>query len=248
MHEDDLTLSLEDLARLLTGENSLDRTLTRVATLAVQAIPGAQGAGLTLLQQDRPQTVIATDAFVHQVDEVQYGLGEGPCLSAVAAGRTFTSGNLGGEPMWPRFGPRVGRLGVHSALSLPLLVNDKPIGALNVYARPHDSFGPAATRMGEAFAAPAAVSVANARALAQAERLVAQLSDALQSRTEIDQALGIVMSRTGGTSEQAFRQLRKQSQTRQVKVVDLAGELIADAVARARLHRRTTFPEQQVQP
>ena len=233
MHEDDLTLSLDDLARLLTGDSSLTGTLTRVAALAVQAIPGAQGAGLTLLEQDRPQTVIATDAFVHEVDDVQYGLGEGPCLSAVAEGRTFTSGNLGGEPMWPRFGPRVGRLGVHSALSLPLLVNGRPIGALNVYARPRDSFGAEATRLGESFAGPAAVSVANARALAQAERLVAQLSAALASRAEIDQALGIVMSRTGGTSDQAFTQLRELSQSRQVKLVDVARELVADAVLRA---------------
>ena len=237
MNEGDLTLSLADLGRLLTGESSLMSTLRRVASLAVQAIPGAQGAGLTMLEQDRPQTVIVTDAFVHQVDDIQYGLGEGPCLSAVAAGHTFTSGNLGGDPLWPRFGPRVGRLGVHSALSLPLLVNDEPIGALNVYARPRDSFGPEATRIGEAFAAPAAVSVANARALAQAERLVAQLSDALRSRAEIDHALGIVMSRTGGTSAQAFTALREQSQARQVKLVDVARELLGEAVARAKLRR-----------
>lgn len=243
MHEGDLTLSLKDLGRLLTGETGLTGTLTRVASLAVQAIPGAQGAGLTMLEQDRPQTVIATDAFVHQVDDIQYGLGEGPCLSAVAAGHTFASGNLGGDPMWPRFGPRVGRLGVHSALSLPLLVNDEPIGALNVYARPRDSFGPEATRMGEAFAAPAAVSVANARALAQAERLVAQLTDALRSRAEIDQAVGIVMSRTGGTSEQAFTTLRTQSQARQLKLVDVARELVAEAVAQAKLPRAATQPE-----
>lgn len=240
MDDGDLALSLEDLGQVLTGETSLVGTLTRVAGLAVQAIPGAQGAGLTLLEQDRPQTVIATDDFVHEVDDIQYGLGEGPCLSAVAMGRTFTSGNLGGDPLWPRFGPRVGRLGVHSALSLPLLVNGEPIGALNVYGRPRDSFGPDATRIGEAFAAPAAVSVVNARALAQAERLVAQLSDALRSRAEIDQALGIVMSRTGGTPAQAFTTLREQSQARQVKLVDVARELVAEAVAQAQLRRAGT--------
>lgn len=237
MHEDDLSLSLEDLARLLTGETSLKSTLTRVATLAVQAIPGAEGAGLTLLEQDRPQTVIATDDFVREVDDVQYGLGEGPCISAVSARRTFTSGNLGGEPMWPRFGPRVGRLGVHSALSLPLLVNDQAIGSLNVYARPHGSFDAEAVRLGEAFASPAAVSVANARALAQAERLVEQLTDALRSRAGIDQALGVVMSLTGCTPDEAFTQLREQSQARQVKLVDVARELVADAVAEAKVRR-----------
>lgn len=243
MHQDELTLSLEDLARLLTGDTSLKNTLTRVAALAVQAIPGAEGAGLTLLEEDRPQTVIATDDFVREVDGVQYGLGEGPCLSAVSERRTFTSGNLGGEPMWPRFGPRVGRLGVHSALSLPLLVNDEAIGALNVYARPRGSFDDDAVRMGEAFASPAAVSVANARALAQAERLVEQLTDALHSRAGIDQALGVVMGRTGCTPDEAFTQLREQSQARQVKLVDVARAIVADAVAEARVRRDATTQE-----
>lgn len=244
MDELDLSLSLDDLAHLLTGDSSLTSTLTRVASLAVRAIPGAEGAGLTLLEQDRPQTVIATDPFVSEVDDVQYGLGEGPCLSAVAEGRTFTSGNLGGEAVWPRFGPRVGRLGVHSALSLPLLVDGTPIGALNVYARPRDSFGAASARMGEAFAAPAAVSVANARALAQAERLVAQLSEALRSRAEIDQAVGVVMSRTGDTAEQAFTRLREQSQARNVKLVVVARQLLAQAVADARVRPGPADPQQ----
>ncbi len=234
MPEDDLHLSLDELAGLLTGDRSLERTLVRVAELAVLAIPGAQGAGLTLLERDRAQTVVATEAFVHEVDDVQYGLGEGPCLSAVALGRTFTSGNLGGDPLWPRFGPRVGRLGVHSALSIPLLVGDVVVGALNVYARPRDGFGPEAPRLGEAFAGPAAVSVVNAQALAQAERLVGQLTQALASRAEIDHAIGIVMGRTGGTSEEAFDRLRVQSQARQVKLVIVARELVADARGRAR--------------
>lgn len=231
---DDLARSLTELAGLLTGHGSLERTLVRVAQLAVRAIPGAQGAGLTLLERDRPQTVIATDPFVLEVDDVQYALGEGPCVSAVGEGRTFLSGNLGGEPQWPRFGPRVGRLGVHSALSLPLLVDVRIVGALNVYARGRGAFDARAVELGEAFAGPAAVSVSNAQMLAEAERRVSQLSDALTSRTQIDQAIGILMSRAGGSADEAFTRLRTQSQSRQVKLVEVAREVVEDAVRRAR--------------
>lgn len=241
MLEQELAVSLDDLAGLLTGHHSLEGTLVRIAELAVHAVAGAQAAGLTLLEADRPQTVVATDAFVTEVDDVQYGLGEGPCLSAVAEGRTVTSGNLGGDARWPRFGPSAGRLGVHSVLSVPLLVDARPIGVLNIYARPRDSFSPDAGRFGEAFAGPAAVSVANAQALARAERLVGQLSDALSSRAEIDQAIGIVMSRSGGTAEEAFTRLRVASQQRQVKLHQVARELVTDAVGRARA-RTTSQP------
>jgi len=198
-------------------------------------MPGAHGAGLTLLEADRPQTVVATAAFVQQVDDVQYSLGEGPCVSAVADRRTFTSGNLGGEALWPRFGPRVGRLGVHSALSLPLLLlPGRVVGALNIYAHGRDVFDPHAVRLGEAFAPHAAASVYNAQLLAQAERLVTQLQAALVSRSEIDQALGVVMSRSGVDAAGAFDKLRELSQSRSVKLSEVAHDLLGQAVRRAR--------------
>ena len=150
-----------------------------------------------MLEDDRPQTVVASAEFVHAVDDVQYGLGEGPCLLAVETASTQTSGSLGGEPRWPRFGPRVGRMGVHSVLSLPLLLPDRVVGALNVYAHAKDAFGPEAVRIGELFARPAAVSVHNAQILAQSQRLAEQLGAALINRAVIDQALGVIMSRTG---------------------------------------------------
>lgn len=68
---------MSGLAGLLSGQRGLEQTLVRVAELAVRAIPGAQGAGLTLLETDRPQTVVTTAEFVRQVDDIQYALNEG---------------------------------------------------------------------------------------------------------------------------------------------------------------------------
>jgi GAF domain-containing protein len=238
MHDDDddeLAASLTGLSGLLSGHRTLEQGLVRVAEFAVRAIPGADGAGLTLLEADRPQTVVATDEFVTAVDDIQYGLGEGPCISAVAQGRTFSSGNLGGEQQWPHFGPRVGRLGVHSALSLPLLLPGQVLGALNVYAHRRDVFDEHAIVMGEAFSPQAAVSVHNAQLLAQAERVVAQLQQALTSRAEIDQALGVMMSRTGATALEAFDKLREMSQSQSVKLTEVAREVLGQAVRRARV-------------
>ena len=78
-----------------TGRLELEETLTQVATFAVRAIPGADGAGLTLLEEHRSDTIVATDPFVRDVDTIQYSLGEGPCISAANERRTFTSGFLG---------------------------------------------------------------------------------------------------------------------------------------------------------
>lgn len=234
MVDEDLAASLVGLSGLLTGHRPLRETLTEIAEFAVQAIPGAEGAGLTMLDDDRAQTVVASAEFVHAVDNVQYGLGEGPCLMAVQTRRTQTSGSLGGDARWPRFGSRVGRMGVHSVLSLPLLLPDRVVGAMNVYAHAKNAFGPDAIRIGELFARPAAVSVHNAQVLAQSKRLAAQLGDALVSRAVIDQALGVLMSRTGASAEEAFERLRTMSQSQHIKVAEVSRILVDEAVRRAR--------------
>jgi GAF domain-containing protein len=241
---DELTAGLAGLSGLLTGHQPLRDTLTHIAEFAVQAIPAAEGAGLTMLEDDRAQTVVASAEFVQAVDEVQYGLGEGPCLLAVETRRTQTSGSLGGEEArWPRFGPRVGRMGVHSVLSLPLLLPDRVVGAMNVYARTKNAFGAEAVRIGELFARPAAVSVHNAQVLAQSQRLATELGQALTSRAVIDQALGIIMSRTGASADEAFDRLRAMSQAQHVKVAHVAQALVDEAVRRARARTASVGPE-----
>lgn len=234
VENDELTASLAGLSKLLTDHRPLRETLVEIAEFAVHAIPGADGAGLTMLEDDRAQTVVASAEFVHALDDVQYELDQGPCVLAVRSGATQTSGSLGGEPRWPRFGPRAGRMGVHSALSLPLLLPGRVVGAINVYAHAKNAFTPAAVRIGEMFARPAAVTVYNAQVLAQSQRLAAQLAEALTSRAVIDQALGVLMSRSGASAEEAFDKLRAMSQSQHIKVAEVSRVLVDEAVRRAR--------------
>ena len=238
-----LQSNLSDLAGLVVGTLGLEDLLARVATFASRAIPGADGAGVTLLDvsQDghRVEALAASHPFVSEIDEIQYvTLKEGPCITAARERRTVRSGSLGGERMWPRFGPRVGRLGIHSALSLPLLLPGQLVGAINVYARGKDAFDDHAAELGELFASPAAVAVHNAQILTQALALTTQLQAALSSRPVIDQAIGLLRGRRGGTAEEAMDRLRAISQTEHTKVVDVAQHLLDEAVGRARARQR----------
>ncbi len=232
--KDEFQAGMRALAQLSTGKLTLEEMLTEVARFAVQAIPGADGAGLTLIEDNRGDTIVATADFVREVDTIQYTLGEGPCISAASEQLTMRSGSLGGEQRWPRFGPRVGRLGVHSVLSLPLLTPDGVFGAMNVYAHAKDAFDERAERLGELFAVPAAVAVQNAQVLEQTKRLAASLQGALSTKALIDQALGIIRSRSGASSDEAFARLRAMSQSRNVKLVVVAESLVEEAVRRAK--------------
>ena len=108
------------------------------------------------------------------------------------------------------------------------------MGAINVYAHTKDAFDDHAAELGELFATPAAVAVHNAQILAQAQALAAQLQSALSSRPIIDQAIGILRGRNGGSAEEAFGKLRAMSQADHVKLVDVAQQIVDEAVRRAR--------------
>jgi len=232
--QDDLASSLRGLSVLSTGALPLQELLTRVAHYAVQAIPRADGAGLTLLEQRRADMIVTTADFVGEVDGVQYGIGEGPCITAARDGVTVVSGSLGGDPRWPRFGGRVARMGVHSALSLPLITSDGVVGAMNVYARAKHVFDDRAAELGELFAVPAAVAVQNARVLADARRLAERLQTTLDERMVVERAVGVVMSRSGVDDVEALARLTRLSQHEHVKLVQIARTLVDEAVRRAR--------------
>ena len=243
---DDLQASLASLSRLSTGTLGLEDLLVQVATFAAQAIPGADGAGLTMIEDNRGDTIVASAPFVREIDAIQYGIGEGPCISAVAERATMRSGSLGGEPRWPRFGPRAGRMGVHSVLSLPLLTPEGVFGAMNVYAYNKNAFDDQAARIGELFAVPAAIAVQNAQVLAQARRVAATLQAALNARAVIDQAVGILMSRAGYSADEAFDRLRHMSQTQNTKLAVVARSIVDEAVRRARSRHTGGSPGRSV--
>jgi GAF domain-containing protein len=236
--EEDLRESIVALSRLASDRLPLESLLTQVATYAVQAIPGADGAGLTLLEHDRADTIVATAPFVTEIDDIQYGMNQGPCISAAREGQTVLSGSLGADPRWPRFGGRVARLGVHSALSLPLITPDGVVGAMNVYAHGKSAFDDRAAELGQIFAAPAAIAVQNAHVLAQTRRLANQLQSALEVRGVIDRAVGILMSRSGSTEHEALERLRSLSQHEHRKLAEVARQIVDEAVARARARNR----------
>jgi GAF domain-containing protein len=239
---EELTGSLLALAGLSTARLSLEELLTRVAVLAVQAIPGADGAGLTLLEPGRPDTIAGTAPIAGEMTDIQDRVGEGPGISAAATGQTMRSGSLTGDPRWPRFGPRAGRLGVHSVMSLPLLTADGVLGVMTMSAHPKQAFDDRAEQLGQLFAVPAAVAVQNAQILAQTRRTADNLRAALVSRAVIDQAIGIIISRTGISADDAFDRLRTRSQREHLKLCAVATQIVESAAQRARTRPRQQHP------
>jgi GAF domain-containing protein len=240
--EVDLHAGLRGLAGMVAGARGVSELLGEVAEFAAHAIPGVDGAGVGLIDggygKPTPHKAAATAEFVHEIDAIQYDkLHEGPCITSMESRRATVSGSLGSDSRWPHFGGRVARMGVHSALSLPLMLGDHVIGAINCYATSHDAFGQHAVQLGSQFAGPAAVSIYNAQLLVAAHERTEQMQQALESRAVIDQAIGIIRSRTGASAEWAFGRLVRMSQTDNTKLYVIAERLVAEAVRRAQARR-----------
>ncbi|MGI3785729.1 MAG: GAF and ANTAR domain-containing protein, partial [Janthinobacterium lividum] len=118
-------------------------------------------------------------------------------------------------------------MGLRCSLSLPLTIGDDTFGALNLYGfEEPDAFGPTEQRELELFAAQAAGTLRVAVRQIKDATLLAQMEASLQSRTVIDQALGIIMGQQRCTASTAFELLRQESQNSRRPLRDIAGDLV----------------------
>ncbi len=219
---DGLTVTgrVADAARALADEPTLQQTLDRVVELAVTMIDGCESAGISLVTRGRIESPAVSDPLVARGDELQYELGEGPCLDAIHDSSLVEARDVAADSRWPRWAPKVAdELGVRSMLCVQLYTSETAHGALNMYATTPDAFGTEDHHLASTFAAVAAAAIS-------AARTEEQLQSAVQTRTLIGQAQGILMERFTLSASRAFAVLSRVSQDSNVKLVDVARQIV----------------------
>jgi GAF domain-containing protein len=222
-----ITASVAEVQNVLLGTESIEEFLHELAVQAAGLIPGSLSCGITVTRQRQPTTMACSDEVAAQLNDLQYQLGEGPCLAALKAAAAVAIDDMDAEGRWPGFTRQAAAHGIGSGLSLPLIARDEVVGALNLYARPRGAFGPQETRRAELFAGTAAGALALGLRLASYAALTGQLRESLASRAVIDQAVGVIMGQQRCSPDKAFAALRAASQNRNVKLRDVARELVA---------------------
>ncbi len=220
---------LTALAGVVLSHNDIDATLTEICRIAVRAVPGAEGASMTAMAEGGPGAVAASDDWAKSLDEMQYEEHEGPCLDAARTGVVFRIRDMAEEPRWPSYMPQAVKQGARSMVSLPLSVESKTLGALNVYARVPDAFGPVEVYLAEIIAGHASLATQTAATLFRHRDVAEQLKDAMRSRAVIEQAKGILMCSRRCSADNAFTMLVEMSQASNRKLRDVAAELVEQA-------------------
>lgn len=214
---------------LLTGEK-VDRAVQLLALGVRDAFPGSSGAGVSLLDgQGRRTSTGATDVVVLEADAVQYELGQGPCLTAWATGRTVVVADVLMDDRWPLWSSRVRDLAIRSVISTPLIGGTRCLGALKIYGTKQGAYGPAAARALERLVVPAATLLDNIQSSEAPKRFTQVLAAALDSRDTVNRAQGFLMHMHGISADAALQHLVRLSRRSRQTLLNVSTEILGTA-------------------
>jgi hypothetical protein len=214
---------LSDAALDMASEPAIVTTLERVVELCHETLTRCSVAGVSVVEAGRIRTLVASRDALRRIDEIQSELQEGPVFDALRHHESVASDSVDVDERWPRWGSRVSEeLGLRGFLAYRLFMTGDSLGVLQLYANP-GAFAPEDLLEGQVLAAHASVALA-------ATFKESQLHRALESRTVIGQATGILIERFSLTPDQAFAVMRRVSQNHNTKVHDLARHLVETGV------------------
>src|ERR1019366_7362934 len=164
-----------------------------IVDVAAETIDGCEGAGLLLVSKRETVVGAWSNKLVHEIEEMEYEIGEGPCIDAIWERPTFESSDLRDETSrWPTFANRAVGAGIESMLAFRLFASEETLGALDLYSSRRGAFDESSRALGTVFAAHAALALAGAQIHERDLEEAAGLREALSSRDVIGQAKGIL--------------------------------------------------------
>jgi hypothetical protein len=204
----------------------LQEFLDELARRAAAEVSPGLSCGVTARSDGRPLTIASSDGYANMLDQLQYRLEQGPCLTTLHTGEVVIDDGVDDGQRWPLYRMQGRSAGLGVSLSVPVSHDAEVLAALNLYSRTPRSFTVVERDRAQRFADRAAGGVALAVRMAQRAELTDDLQAALAGRAVIDQALGIVMGQRRCSADEAFGVLREVSQTTNIKLREVAVRLV----------------------
>jgi transcriptional regulator with GAF, ATPase, and Fis domain len=207
------------LAHELHDQTNVEQTLARIVECAV-AVVGCDYAGVLLTRKgSQVDAIIASHPIAEKADKLQIELHEGPGIVAVADARTTLVTDTATDTRWPPWAAEMRDLHLGSVLAVRLWTSQSTLGALNLYSCSPRWFDPDALAAAEVFGCHASIALSSAK---QEE----SLWQAIDARTLIGRAQGILMERFALDDQGAFEVLRRYSQNTNTKLNEVARILV----------------------
>ncbi|MBG6226712.1 hypothetical protein IWX63_003314 [Arthrobacter sp. CAN_A2] len=191
---------------------------------------GPVACGVT--SQHRRSTIAGSSPALVALDEVQYRIGDGPVLASMSAGDVVVVRDGHTDDRWPEYFGLTRSLGFASVLAAPLHVGSDGPMAVVFYAEPPDFFVPERQRMAGVFVEQARRALEMATQVARYQDVADDRRVAMESRTGIDIAVGIIIAQNKCTQEEAFELLKSVSNARGMKLRVVAEALIVQTTGK----------------
>ena len=220
--------ALAQATATINESRTLQDTLDAIVRATSTSVPQFPHVSISERHRDGTiETKAGTDQLVWDLDALQYELKDGPCVDALEEEPIVMVEHLRHEQRWPRYIPAAAARGVRCQVGVRLFTRGKHVGGLNLYSTEQDEVALDTAETARLLATHAAVVLGHA----QHED---QLNQALQSRKVIGQAIGILMERYRMDQDRAFQFLVRASSTSNVKLRDLADEIVTSSAGRYR--------------
>lgn len=231
-----LARTLVELADTLVADFDVVEVLTQLTDGCVDVLD-VGAAGLMLVAPEGDLRVMAASSEAMRVLELlELQSQEGPCLDCYRTGESVVNQDLATvNGRWPRFAAEALAAGFHSVHALPMRLRGTVIGALSLLHIEPGEMRHADIAAAQAMADVATIAILQHRATLEAQVVNEQLNHALNSRIVIEQAKGMVAEREGLTMEQAFSTLRNHARNHNLRLVDVARDVINGTLAAASL-------------
>ena len=228
----ELAQELVEVTRLVDGDDVVS-TLDRFVRRVVAVVPDCDEAAIAVLADGQPEIVArhhaSADALVEPTRaalSAQLVRGDGPLLEVLEYREPHRIGDTAADHRWPAFSASMINAGYRSCLLLPLPAKGDSAAAFTLFSTNPGAFGDTSYDIVLLFALHAGVAFDNVQLFRDSQALIEQLEAALRTRTVIAQAEGMLMHRYGIGSKIAFDVLRRGSQNANLKVRDLAADLV----------------------
>jgi hypothetical protein len=227
------SLVVDKVQDLLLDTQDVEDFLNELALYSAENLSGPRGevlCGITLLRHRTAATVASSGHRARLLDELQYEYGDGPCLQCAREGTLVHVRDFRNETLWPDYAATVLNHGVRSVLAVPFeLSGDDAKAGLNLYSDKAGAFDANAVEHAISYVSQASKGMRLAVRLAQHSDTAANLKAALDSRTVIDTAVGIIIGQNRCSQDEAIELLKSASSSRNVKLRDVALSVVESA-------------------
>jgi hypothetical protein len=222
--------SVRQLQELLVGAGNSLEFLSGLSGLAAASMSAASGddieCAVTVKLRRRPATAAGSSDRAVELDHIEQAMGDGPCVRALAEMTPIMIDDVSKDQRWPAYNEELARHDVQSSLGVPLEITGDAKAALNFFATRPGAFTADVYDKALGFAAAAHSTLHLSVRINTAQNRAEDLEAAMENRTAINLACGVIMAQNRCSQEEAMEILTRVSSNRNRKLRDVARELI----------------------